>query len=259
MDFYAFEQDRASYVSGVRLISNRSTHPKIVGDGTRMKLSRSHGNYDLIFDKHGILIEKITYTDHGNDLDKYIYGDKGVLIEIQRRLDGYSSLSSRSQFGYNWQGRIANEKITLFSILGELVDETIYQYSLKSLLIINIGNEEFGGYKEYQFFNACDQVIERKLFYTNNVLWRWDKFEYDDSKKILIKESSLNEEGEIQSVIQYFPHERDLMTGYIYNSQNTNFLREYKYVYNDFGHWTTRAALTDGEAREYVDRNLEYW
>lgn len=259
MDFYAFEQDKASYVSGVRLMSIRSTHPKIVGDGTRVKLSRSYGNYDLIFDKHGILIEKITYTDRENYFDKYNYGDGGILTEIQRRLDGYNSLSSLSQFGYNWQGRISNEKNTSFSLLGELVDETIYQYSINSVLIINIGNEEFGGYQEYKFFNSFGQVVERKLFCANNELWDWDKFEYDDVKKILIKEFSLDEEGEIQSVIQYFPYERDLMTGYSYSSQNTNFLREYKYVYNDFGHWITRASLTDGEAREYVERNIEYW
>ncbi len=54
-----FEKYNSQYEKGIKKISIRSSYPKIINEPFELKLEKSHGNYDLFFNRKGLLLHSV--------------------------------------------------------------------------------------------------------------------------------------------------------------------------------------------------------
>ena len=76
-----FEKYNAQYEKGIKKISFRSSRPKIVkNENPPLKMQQSHGNYDLFFNRKGLLLHSVHTEQRHNFKLIYGYNRKGILI-----------------------------------------------------------------------------------------------------------------------------------------------------------------------------------
>lgn len=259
-----FETYNAQYEVGAKKISLRTSRPKIVKDeNPPVKMERSHGNYDLYFNRQGILL----YSQHIEKSKpfKILYG-----YSRMKRLAGAMKLSlldneliSVGEFYYDEQGRIESEQCCEFyyGSLGEHVDFSEYKhlYSENSK-VISMTNDsaDLDEHTLYLTFDNNNRVIEDKTFRNEDEFLSWDKFEYNEFG-VLIKQISLNEGGEQYGYYEYKPLIHGLSSGYKYTSDDINYEWEHIYEFNEKQAWIHEVMLNNGEPMWFHERKIIYF
>lgn len=256
-----FEKYNSQYEKGIKKISVRSSYPKIVKEPIDLKLEKSHGNYDLFFNRKGLLLHSV-HTEKTKKF-KVIYGYncKGILIATKSLLSEKNELISLSDFEYDEKGRIATETVRSFyySLEYDVTEERIHAYTdNKEEILMTSDDEKENEHTLYLTYDSKQRVVEEKAIRNKDEFVYWNKNEYDKDDN-LIKEISLNEHGQPEGVYEFLPFKYGLTSGYNYKSKDTNYLREYLYTMNEKGHWINQVMMNDGEPRYFHDRIIVYY
>jgi hypothetical protein len=260
MFLYDFENYNSHYEKGIKKISVRSSYPKIVKETYDLKLEKSHGNYDLFFNKKGLLLHSVHNETSKNFKIIYGYNRKGILISAMSLLSESNKLISLSEFEYDEKGRIKTEtERSFYGTEWGLTTKYIHSYSAfaEEMLITNDDEEEEDG-TFYYTYDDKNRVIEEKAIRGEDDLIDWNKNEYDKDGNLL-KTISLDEYGQPDGVYEFLPLKNGLSSGYFYKSNDRNYIREYSFTFNEKGHWINRVMMNDGEAKYYNDRTIEYY
>jgi hypothetical protein len=256
-----FKKYNSQYEKGKKKISFRSSRPKIEREPIELKMKQSHGNYDLYFNRKGLLLHSVHTEKQHNFKVIYGYNRKGNLISAMNLLSEKNELISLSEFEYDEEERIETETVRSFNYsLGcDYTSEYIHTYAdnKKNIYMTN-DNEEEDEHTLYLTFDSKQRVIEEKVIRNEDELVWWNKKEYNNDNN-LIKEISLGGNGEPDGVYEFLPVNNGMATGYHYKSKETNYLREYLYTFNEKGHWVNQVVLNDGEPKCFYDRTIEYY
>ena len=101
-------------------------------------------------------------------------------------------------------------------------------------------------------------MVEEKFIKGEDGLVYWNKFEYNEEGNLL-KEISLDENGNPDGIYEYLPYISGLMSGWNFISNDSNYLKQYLYQFNDLGHWVNQIIMKDGEPQLFYDREIEYY
>lgn len=256
-----FEKYNSQYENGIKKISFRSSYPRIAKKPIDLTIEKSHGNYDLFFNRKGLLLHSIHTEKPKNYKVIYGYNHKGILIAAMSLLSEKNELISISEFAYDDKGRIETETVRSFyySLGYDVTEERIHTYTdNKEEILMTSDDEEEDEHTLYLTYDSKQRVIEEKAIRNEDELVYWNKNEYDKDDN-LIKEISLNEHGQPDGVYEFLPFKNGLTSGYNYKSKDTNYLRECSFTLNEIGHWTNQVMMNDGEPRYFYDRTIEYY
>ncbi len=255
-----FEKYNSQYEKGIKKISLRSAYPKVERKTLHLKMEPSFDNYDLFFNRKGLLLHSVHIEKNKNYKVIYGYNHKGILLSAMSLLSEKNELISLSEFEYDEKGRIERETVRSFyySLDPIVISECIHTYKENIHEILMTSDDEEEDCTFYYNSDNMGRVIEEKAIRGENELVYWNKNEYDKDDN-LIKEISLDEYGKPNGVYEFLPFKNGLSTGYKYKSKETNYLREYSFTFNEKGHWVNQVMLNDGEPRYFYDRTIEYY
>jgi hypothetical protein len=160
-----FEKYNSQFAKGIKKISVRSSYPKIVKEPIDLKLEKSYGNYDLLFNPKGLLLHSVHMEKSQNF--KIIYGcnKKGGLIAAMKLLSEMNELLSLSEFVYEDKGRIETETVysIYFSLGYDVTEEHIHTYTDNKEEIFMTGDdEEEDEHTLYLAYDSKQRVTEEK-------------------------------------------------------------------------------------------------
>ena len=256
--FYSdFQMYQSHYSKNIKQIKSRTHFYSLNKDKDDIIIKRMAGNFDLIFDEDGKLIESIHYRNK-KIIVKYLYEDMfdfERLYMVEEYTFGNSHVDSISELFYDIKGRIALEKISRIRDEVEIQISTIYFKNKEIQFYDNINDNNYSGYKINLLEN---EIVIRETEYDSNreILYDWE-YIYDKLNNInLIK----NYDGIIvRSFEKEFYDSNDILERIEYHSEDKIKIRKYEYKFNDKHHWITRMTTDDGEPRYITDREIIYY
>lgn len=250
----------SQYRKGIKSISLRSTRPKIEKNTYALELIESHGNYELFFNSKGTL----THSVHHDKPYKctMVFGYSGSkLIATSKLHTKDQNLLELTQYYYDQSCRIKKE--VNWNFYGYFRwndnDKALHTYTEDSRIIVLPKSKSSDD--EATFITRYDKqgrIIEEKSFIEPNDLMSWSRNEYNSAGE-LVRKISLDENGIEDGVYEYLPYKDGLSTGYRYKSHKESYLKEYRYTYNEKGHWISQVMMTDGEPTYFYDRAIQYY
>src|ERR1700741_3479853 len=104
-----YEKYIAHYEKGAKKISMRSSYPKVsTRENPSIKMEKSHGNFDLYFNRQGTLLHSIHF-ERENYRNVYTYDSKRKVVKIVRIKFENNILLEQSEFTYDAENRSINE------------------------------------------------------------------------------------------------------------------------------------------------------
>lgn len=207
-----FEKYNSQYEKGAKKISLRSTYPKVDRKTLNLTLEKSFGNYDLFFNRKGVLLHSVHIEKNKSHKVFYGYNRKGILISIMSLLSEKNELLSLSEFEYDEKGRIETETDRSFYYL--VTTEYIHTYSdNKEEIFLTSNDEEEDEATVFITYDSKQRVIEEKIIRNEDELVYWNKNEYN-SKDEMVKQISLSEKGEPDGVYEFIKVESGMSKGY---------------------------------------------
>ena len=266
-----FEKYTSLYAKGAKKISIRSSYPLITRKPIDYKLEKTYGNYDLFFNRKGLLLHSVHTEKRKNFKGIYGYNNKGILVSAMKMLSEKNELLSLSEFVYDEKGRIKTETCyhKYYTLGYDVKKQHIHTYTDQNEEILMIDNREYE--EEYTCFIKYDDKqgeIENKLirnfahrsdeFKWNDELVWWSKYEYDKNES-LISEISLDKHGQQDGVYEFLPSINNMNAGYKFSGKDSAYLREHSYTFNEKGDWINQVVMNDGEPKYFYDRTIEYY
>ncbi len=261
MFLYEFENYRSEYEKGARRISVRSSRPNRPEQPGVLQPEPFQDNDDLFFNRKGLLLHSVHKRRNKNYKVIYGYNYNGILISIMSLLSETNTLQSLSEFEYDEKGRLLKEVVRTFYFGSgsDFINENIHAYDGNNETVFMTTNvEDADEYTIYTIYDSKQQVIEEKSICNMDELIDWFRYEYDADGN-LIKEISLDENGETEGIVEYIHFDNGLSSGYHYKSEETSYQREYFLKYNERGHWIHKVTKDNGEPKYFFDRTIEYY
>ena len=255
-----FQKYSGQYEKGISKITFRSSRPRIQKQSLDFTLEKSFGNYELFFNRKGLLLHSV-HTERTRK-SKVIYGytHKGLLVSAMSLASETNELLSLSEFSYDNKGRIEKETVCAFYFglaKGKITREYHHRYS-GNQEEISIMEEEDDEYIITYHYDGGQNVIEEKAIRNGNELILWHLYSYDVNGKI-VKEISLDENGRQDSIKEFHHFDEGARTGYIEMSDGVQIRRESITTVNEQGHWIEEIILEDGEPSWICERSIEYY
>ena len=226
-----------------------------------MKKEKSFGNYDLYFDKDGMLLQSMHFEKEMPYKIIFCYDRKRILVKTVKLAQFKNELSEICDFIYDDQNRIITEKCRYIYYSyggGESVSENIHTYTENKEEIL-MKSEDDDDCTFYLIYDEKHRVIEDKGIHNDGDLVWWNKYIYNE-EGVLQKQISLNGNGdEEDGIYEYFTSNNGEKDGYKYTSKDSNYLREYTYEYNEKKAWVKQTMFTDGEPKIFYERAIEYY
>lgn len=256
--FYSdFQMYQSHYSKNIKQIKSRTHFYSFNKDKDDIIIKRMAGNFDLIFDEDGKLIESIHYRNK-KIIVKYLYEDiydYERLYMVEEYTFGNSHVDTLSELFYDIKGRITLEKISHIFDEVEIQISTIYFEDKKIEFYDNINDNNYSGYKIYQLDN--EKVIRETEYDTNRKVSFDYEYIYDHMNNITTIKSY--DKNLVCDIEREFSDYNDLLEKIEYQSKDENRVRKYDYKFNDNHDWITRMTTDDGEPRFITDREIIYY
>lgn len=115
--------------------------------------------------------------------------------------------------------------------------------------------------ERFDYIYASNRLVEERYEREGEGLVSWIRNVYA-SDGFLAKQFSLNDDGTVISWVEF--HRRDnpaFETGYSAFSKEgkLEYIREYKYDFNERGDWISRVSMNDGKPMWRTDREIHYF
>jgi len=254
------------YAKNAKKVNVRTTYPKILSrPNPSAEFVKSSPNYDLYFDKSGLLIE-CTQLDKNQKII-FKYNEFSLLEKLEIFGIGSKYVTETTTFYYDDERRIIQELVSESGYGDDNDDgdppEIYYDYDGSKMTMTlppDLNCKDLGTFT--YIHNQLNQVIEEKGVRNENELINWYRNEYNE-KGQKIKEISLDENGNPEGFDEYSYNEKGLETGFksmnkegVYNGYYNDRL----YQYNEKGDWINH-VLTDefGAPKIIYDREIEYF
>lgn len=257
-----FHQYISQYQNGIKKISFKTSSPKVDKNKLEVSVAKRHGNYQLNFNKKGQLTTSSHFESNRNYEILYTYNAKGKLwLAIQFEI-GTNILMETTEFLYDTNQKISSQFVRMYyngSNYKPYETTTLYTYNGNIRIeIISTNLPEDSSMIGTTWYSREGDVIEEKFFLNETELMGWTKYEYDTNRNLL-KEISLNENGEIEGTYEFFPSTNGMRSGYNSKFVDKPYKREYVHEVNAFGHWIQEIALNDGVPIWTYNREIEYY
>lgn len=250
----------SQYRKGIKSISFRSIHPKVEKNTYALELKESHGNYELFFNSKGRLTHSLHHDKPFKCTMVFGYGPGSKLIATSKLHTEDQSLLELTQYYYDRAGRIKKEINWNFyeHFRWNNSDKAIHTYTEDTRIMVLPKSKSSG--EDATFISRYDKqgrIIEEKAFgEPTDIIW-WYRNEYNSAGE-LVREISLNENGEEDGVYEYLPFKDGLTTGYRYKTNEERYLKEYKYTNDEKGNWISQVVLVNGEPQYIYEREIIY-
>ena len=251
----------SQYEKGAKKICHRSSLQKIDTVKIELHFEKSHGNYDLYFNKQGVLLHSVHFEKSKNYKIIYGYTRMGKLVSTMQLMSETNELLELSEFTYDDKERISKEVSRSFEYntypptLRE--SEHYYDGNLTKTFLTSSDDED-NDCTFYSTFDEHNKLIETKTIRQEDELVYWNKYEYDETG-LLIREISLDENGKQDGLYEFLPDKNGLSSGYRFSSSENCYLREVAYEFNNKAHWINQVLITDGEPRYFYEREIDYY
>jgi hypothetical protein len=214
-------------------------------------LKKSHGNFDLYFNKKGVLLKSYHFDRNGYVMI-YTYNNKGSLDTILQFKSDANVLISTNVKTYDNNDKLIYEKETYEAFEYEAFYEYIDNIKITKLISSDKKNEVYYCYEPFDDFNTIIEIKELN----NDDLISWDKLEYDLDKQ-LTKMISLNKNGDLDAITHYFRDSNDIETGYCFESEDLSYTRKIETVFNENKHWIRKTNYNDNKILFVIERQIE--
>jgi hypothetical protein len=249
------------YEKGARKICRRSSFQKIDKIKIELHFEKTQGNYDLYFNKQGLLLHSVHFETHKNYKIIYGYNRKGKLLSTIQLMSESNELLELSQFTYDVKGRISKEIVYSYeyNTYPPSLRECEHSYDGNCTKTLLKSSDDENNYCTFfSIFDNENKLIETKAIRHEDELMYWNKYEYDCAG-LLKKEISLDENGFQVGLYEFLPHINGLSKGYRFSSSDKSYLREIAYEFNEKGHWITQVLFNDDEPRYFYEREIDYY
>lgn len=245
------------YKKNIRKIKSRTQFYNLNKTKDDISLKKMSGDFELLFDEEGRLIESIHYRNKKLTA-KYLYeffDDETQPSMIEEYIDEREYADTISEYFYDLQNRIIMERIESFSDNSKILSKTLYFENKEITFYENVNNENYTGYEITRFENGeitrltehlDDRSIIRDVRYVN------------DKQNNSIKEVWYRD-GKIHYETTEYYDEHDRLKEITYNTDGKLVVRRYELVYNDKNDWITQMVTDNGEPRFVTDREIEYY
>lgn len=248
-----YETYASEYEDRAEKISVRSYYPR---NGS---LDKAHGNYDLFFNKSGQLLNSIHTETNQKFTILYKYNSNGKILNTKQFNTATNELEQGCDYIYDRIGRIQIEKCVSFYPRINIISKSQIIHIYKNLEEITIRtSDDDDEYTTYYKHDINNLLIEEKSYYRKEGLHEWTRYEYDE-KNSLVRYISLDQKGELSCSYELLTRQNGLNYGVKCISMDTNYLREYEYVFNDRGHWINQVILLDSIPHNIIERTIEYY
>ncbi len=254
-----FEDYCAQYEKEAKKISFRSSRLKIIKDNPHLKIEPSHSNFDLYFNREGLLLHSVHFERNIKVKIIYGYDKRKRIISIMKLSCVKNELIEISEFTYNVKGRIEIENIRSFYNNPDWNEVTKHIHTYldnQEKIFITSDNDDEDEYTFCMTYDNNKMVVEGKAIRNEDELIWWGKNEYNETG-VLVKEISIDENGEQEIIYELIPKEKT--TDNIADSKNLHNQGENIYKYNKNGHWINKVWVDDGVPKEIYDRTIEYY
>ncbi len=250
----------SQYRKGIKSISFRSSVPKIEKNSYALQLREFHGNYELYFNSKGVLINSVHHDNPYKCTMVYGYGYGKKLIATSKLHTENQNLLELTQYFYDKSNRIRKEVNWNFynSFRWNDYDKALHTYTEDTRIMVLPKSKSSD--EEATFITRYDQhrrIIEEKSFREPTDLISWTRSEYNSVGE-LVREISLNDNGEEDGVYEYLPFKDGLSTGYRFKSDNESYLKEYRYTCDENRNWVSQVVLLNGEPQYIYEREIIY-
>lgn len=255
-----YEKYYDHYEPGIKKISIRSTYPKIDRRKIELRMEKSYGNYDLVFNQKGVLLHSVHIEKNKNYKIFYGYNCNGKLVSANQLMSNTNELLEISEFSYDESGRPSKEMCRSFEYNSypPVISEYNHSYkgAVKETLITSDDYDD--DYMIYSTFNVQNNLVAVKAIRGGDELIFWFKYEYANNE-IIVRKISLDSNGNQDGLYEFLSPNNDVSTGYKYTSDKESYLREVSFEYNEKGHWINQILITDGDPKYFYDRSIEYY
>lgn len=262
-----YEKYMEHYVPGAKKIAVRSKTLQLKLKELDLKLKKSHGNYDLIFNQKGKLLHSVHFENDNNFKVFYGYDFKGMLLNTLQLESITNIIINQTDFIYNENNKIVSIKCKSgFTRYGTFdYEEEIHEYNGRNEIITFIKVEQFSDEEfeedEHEFlitYNDKQQLIEEKAIRNGIELVYWQQYEYDLNGNMRF-EYSLDKTGTIDGVYTYLAEINGISTGFNFKDKDEEFVRLSEYQFNEKGHWVAETSFLNGEPRYIHERIIDYY
>lgn len=208
---------------------------------TKRKSNRKNRPHTkMYFDSSGILLKKIGYGKHHNTdlrltdrINVYSY-EKGKLIKsIEYKSDYQKNIYPywKSKYIYNDKGQLIDES-TYYHKNDSLFFKTTFEYDLDSNRVKSIVNPTYFYKRE---FDSINRITSIKQIYDNKLRWEWT-YTYSDNKRIGIFQTYYNDGKDYpKKEIQTFNSKGLLIESEEKHISKSGLDQKTKLFYNDYG------------------------
>lgn len=249
----------SQYRGGMKSISFRSASLKIDSDTCDLEVRKTHGNYELFFNKKGFLTHSVHHDEAHDYTMVYGYGDGKMPLAAQKIENETQKLLELTVYYYDKPGRISREENWHFCegsnwhkneealhTYNEISRTTVYPISSPTVTDVAFTNT----------WHKWRKLGEVKSLGENNTFISWYRNKY--SGENLATRTSLDENGIENGRYDYFYRYR-LMISCRYQSAKLNYREEYQHTFNEREQWTTKLVLRDGEPTHVYERDIVYY
>jgi hypothetical protein len=251
------------YAENAKQVKVRASYPKILSrPNPNAEFVKSSPNYDLYFNKSGLLIECAQLDKNRRVVFKY--NEFNLLEKIQIFRTGGKYIIETTTFYYDDNRRLIQEVI---SDIGYGDDDSPpqinYDYNGATRTITlppDLYSKDLGTFTCVH--NHLNQIVEEKGIRNEDEIISWARFEYN-SQGEKVREISLDIDGNPDGYCEFYYNEKGLETGFkSFNKEGvyTGFYNDRLYQYNEKGDWINH-VLTDefGAPKIIYDRSIEYF
>ena len=249
------------YQEGIKKISFRTTRPKIEVENLQLQIEHAYGNFDMLFNEEGTLIQSERFDYLKSEKTIYGYNKKKMLVTAMVLYSLKHEMIYLSEFSYDDIGRIEIESCQSFTRFGlNGVTELIHYYSGNTEKIVETKCPE------YDFENSVTLIyddqnrpIEERSINDDIKLCYWRRNTYDQNN-FRIRQVMLDNCGNTTSIYEYKPApENGTYPAFKRISSFSDFIVEYLFTYNERGHWINQVVLLNGDPFTFHDRIIEYY
>jgi hypothetical protein len=216
-------------------------------------LKKSHGNFDLYFNKKGVLLKSYHFDRNGYVMI-YTYNNKGSLDTILQFKSDANVLISTNVKTYDNNDKLIYEKETYEAFEYEAFYEYKDNIKITKLISSDKKNEVYYCYETFDDFNNIIEIKELN----NNDLISWDKFEYNSDKQ-LTKIISYDENEVVDETCRWFEYENNVETGYFCESEDLTYTFKIKTILNENSHWIKQTHFKDDKISYIKERSIDYF
>jgi hypothetical protein len=243
-------------VPNARKVSIKTTSPNINKASLTFTEEKRHGNFDLYFNKRGILMLSFHFEKNGSYKIIYGYNNSNQLLTLTKLHSESNIIQSNTSIKYNSNGKIISEKSKEYYIDGSYhINKNKYSYSENYTEIKHTYDlEKLNATTCLTYNNNGNLIEDKRCREVDDVYW-WDKHIYENG--LLVKTYHLD--GEPGFMIEHYPQIKNLPIKEKMISPKGETIHDYNYEFDNKDNWILRTHFRNDIPITFCSREIEFY